>query len=90
MQLANITGNEYFCFIFIITEFNNSNVGINSNWELLNPHGYRFFLPGSIGLAWTEPSSTINSNSQVSCISIFCYFFISLVFKTSKYFVGTV
>ncbi|XP_039291428.1 cobalamin trafficking protein CblD-like isoform X2 [Nilaparvata lugens] len=29
---------------------------VNSNWELLDPNGYSFFLPGSIGLAWTEPN----------------------------------
>ncbi|XP_075230213.1 cobalamin trafficking protein CblD-like [Lycorma delicatula] len=58
-----------------VDEFNNSNVGIESNWELLNPHGYRFFLPGSVGLAWTEPSSTINSSSQflgIECLELDC------------------
>lgn len=65
--------------LFFFPEFNNSNVGIDSNWELLNPHGYRFFLPGSVGLAWTEPSSTINSSNQViHCIVCIISYFVLL------------
>lgn len=43
---------------------------VNSNWELLDPNGYSFFLPGSIGLAWTEPNH-IDSLSQFLGIDSF-------------------
>ncbi|KAJ8688018.1 hypothetical protein QAD02_023813 [Eretmocerus hayati] len=32
--------------------------GVNPNWELLTPRGFRFYLPGSIGPGWLDASTT--------------------------------
>ncbi|KOC68048.1 Methylmalonic aciduria and homocystinuria type D-like protein, mitochondrial [Habropoda laboriosa] len=33
-------------------------LGINSNWELLTPRGFRFYLPGKIGPGWSDVTTT--------------------------------
>ncbi|CAK9805544.1 Cobalamin trafficking protein CblD [Anthophora quadrimaculata] len=33
-------------------------LSINSNWELLTPRGFRFYLPGSIGPGWLDATTT--------------------------------
>ncbi|XP_016836509.1 methylmalonic aciduria and homocystinuria type D homolog, mitochondrial isoform X2 [Nasonia vitripennis] len=32
--------------------------GVDPNWELLTPRGFRFYLPGSIGPGWLDASTT--------------------------------
>lgn len=32
--------------------------GVDPNWELLTPRGFRFYLPGSIGPGWLDSSTT--------------------------------
>lgn len=39
-------------------------LGINSNWELLTPRGFRFYLPGSIGPGWSDVTTTIQVKTQ--------------------------
>lgn len=36
----------------------------NSNWELLTPNGFRFYLPGSVGLAWLDVTTTAQIKTQ--------------------------
>ncbi|XP_014481079.1 PREDICTED: methylmalonic aciduria and homocystinuria type D homolog, mitochondrial [Dinoponera quadriceps] len=36
----------------------------NSNWELLTPNGFRFYLPGSVGLAWLDVTTTAQMKTQ--------------------------
>lgn len=36
----------------------------NTNWELLTPNGFRFYLPGSIGLAWLDVTTTAQMKTQ--------------------------
>lgn len=40
-----------------IDDVTNASIGPSSNWELLAPHGYRFFLPGSVGPGWHDAST---------------------------------
>lgn len=40
-------------------------LGINSNWELLTPRGFRFYLPGSIGPGWSDVTTTIQVKTQL-------------------------
>ena len=40
-------------------------LGINSNWELLTPRGFRFYLPGSIGPGWSDVTTTIQVRTQL-------------------------
>ncbi|CAL7946701.1 unnamed protein product [Xylocopa violacea] len=40
-------------------------LGINSNWELLTPRGFRFYLPGSIGPGWSDVTTTVQVRSQL-------------------------
>lgn len=44
-------------FLFLIGIDNNV-FGINPNWELLTPQGFRFYLPGDIGPGWLDASTT--------------------------------
>ncbi|XP_014207367.1 methylmalonic aciduria and homocystinuria type D protein, mitochondrial [Copidosoma floridanum] len=41
-----------------LNEVDNHIFGANSNWELLTPHGFRFYLPGGIGPGWLDSSTT--------------------------------
>lgn len=38
--------------------------GINPNWELLTPRGFRFYLPGSVGPAWLDATTTAQTKTQ--------------------------
>lgn len=40
-------------------------LGINSNWELLTPRGFRFYLPGSIGPGWSDVTTTVQVRTQL-------------------------
>lgn len=40
-------------------------LGINSNWELLTPRGFRFYLPGSIGPGWSDVTTTIQVRTEL-------------------------
>ncbi|XP_076630079.1 cobalamin trafficking protein CblD [Colletes latitarsis] len=40
-------------------------LGINSNWELLTPRGFRFYLPGSVGPAWSDVTTTAQVKTQL-------------------------
>ncbi|CAK9799532.1 Cobalamin trafficking protein CblD, partial [Anthophora plagiata] len=46
-------------------------LGINSNWELLTPRGFRFYLPGSIGPGWLDASTTAQVRTHLVhfCVS---------------------
>lgn len=46
------------------TDIDNSVLGINSNWELLMPRGFRFYLPGSVGPAWLDATTTAQVKTQ--------------------------
>uniref|UniRef100_A0A1B6MNB1 Methylmalonic aciduria and homocystinuria type D protein, mitochondrial n=1 Tax=Graphocephala atropunctata TaxID=36148 RepID=A0A1B6MNB1_9HEMI len=45
-------------------EVANSSLGLNANWELLTPQGFRFYLPGNTGPAWQDVQSSANISSQ--------------------------
>ncbi|XP_018059256.1 PREDICTED: methylmalonic aciduria and homocystinuria type D homolog, mitochondrial-like isoform X2 [Atta colombica] len=47
-----------------LDDIDNSVLGINSNWELLTPSGFRFYLPGSIGPAWLDTTTTAQVKTQ--------------------------
>jgi len=47
-------------------DVDNNVFGTNSNWELLTPQGFRFYLPGGIGPGWLDPSTT----AQVEVLSM--------------------
>jgi hypothetical protein len=59
------------CFIFIFLGFNGHKLGSNANWELLAPQGFRFYLPGNVGLAWHDQISIAHMPNTVL---IFDYF----------------
>lgn len=40
-------------------------LGINSNWELLAPRGFRFYLPGTIGLGWFDATTIASVRTQL-------------------------
>lgn len=40
-------------------------LGINSNWELLTPRGFRFYMPGGIGPGWSDVTTTVQVRSQL-------------------------
>lgn len=40
-------------------------LGINSNWELLMPRGFRFYLPGSVGPGWLNATTIAHVRTQV-------------------------
>ncbi|XP_017883353.1 methylmalonic aciduria and homocystinuria type D homolog, mitochondrial [Ceratina calcarata] len=40
-------------------------LGINSNWELLTPRGFRFYLPGGIGPGWSDVTTTVQVRAQL-------------------------
>ncbi|XP_012151546.1 cobalamin trafficking protein CblD [Megachile rotundata] len=40
-------------------------LGINSNWELLTPRGFRFYMPGSIGPGWSDVTTTAHVKTQL-------------------------
>ncbi|XP_015435447.1 PREDICTED: methylmalonic aciduria and homocystinuria type D homolog, mitochondrial [Dufourea novaeangliae] len=44
-------------------------LGINSNWELLTPNGFRFYLPGSVGPGWSDVTTTAQRRSHLLDIS---------------------
>ncbi|XP_029672435.1 methylmalonic aciduria and homocystinuria type D homolog, mitochondrial-like isoform X2 [Formica exsecta] len=39
-------------------DIDNSAWDTNSNWKLLTPRGFRFYLPGSVGPAWLDAKTT--------------------------------
>lgn len=39
-------------------------MGVNSNWELLTPNGFRFYLPGKVGPAWLDATTTAQVKTQ--------------------------
>ncbi|XP_026831172.1 methylmalonic aciduria and homocystinuria type D homolog, mitochondrial isoform X2 [Ooceraea biroi] len=41
-----------------LDDIDSSVLGTNSNWELLTPRGFRFYLPGSVGPAWLDATTT--------------------------------
>lgn len=43
-------------------------LGINSNWELLTPRGFRFYLPGGIGPGWSDVTTTVHTNTHLISI----------------------
>ncbi|XP_053985708.1 methylmalonic aciduria and homocystinuria type D homolog, mitochondrial isoform X1 [Hylaeus volcanicus] len=43
-------------------------LGINSNWELLTPRGFRFYLPGSVGPGWLDATTTVQVRTQLDDI----------------------
>lgn len=47
-----------------LDDLDNSVLGTNSNWELLTPRGFRFYLPGSIGPAWLDATTTAQVKTQ--------------------------
>ena len=44
-------------------------LGINSNWELLTPRGFRFYLPGSVGPGWSDVTTTAQVRTHLVDIS---------------------
>ncbi|XP_029038111.1 methylmalonic aciduria and homocystinuria type D homolog, mitochondrial [Osmia bicornis bicornis] len=40
-------------------------LGINSNWELLTPRGFRFYMPGGIGPAWSDVTTTVHVKTEL-------------------------
>lgn len=40
-------------------------LGINSNWELLTPRGFRFYLPGRVGPGWSDATTTAQVRTQI-------------------------
>lgn len=63
-----------------IDELTNSSLRVNPNWELFAPQGFRFYLPGNIGPAWQDATSTAHitnsfsadSNSILECTAQEC------------------
>ncbi|KAJ9599247.1 hypothetical protein L9F63_010249, partial [Diploptera punctata] len=51
-----------------VDDLANGSIGLNQNWELLGPRGYRFYLPGSIGPAWHDAYTTVHLD-EFKCIS---------------------
>lgn len=45
-------------------DIDNSVLGVNSNWELLTPNGFRFYLPGKVGPAWLDATTTAQVKTQ--------------------------
>ncbi|KAL6266583.1 hypothetical protein P5V15_003430 [Pogonomyrmex californicus] len=41
-----------------LDDIDNSALAVNSNWELLKPSGFRFYLPGRVGPAWLDATTT--------------------------------
>lgn len=46
-------------------------MGVNSNWELLTPRGFRFYLPGTVGPAWVDATTTAQIKTQFIKLSEF-------------------
>ncbi|KAL6427500.1 hypothetical protein ACFW04_008774 [Cataglyphis niger] len=44
-------------------DIDNSAWDTNSNWKLLTPKGFRFYLPGSVGPAWLDATTTVQVNN---------------------------
>lgn len=55
--------------VVLSVEVANANIGVNPNWELLTPQGFRFYLPGNSGPAWQDVHTSANINSPVSPVS---------------------
>ncbi|XP_012223975.1 methylmalonic aciduria and homocystinuria type D homolog, mitochondrial isoform X2 [Linepithema humile] len=47
-----------------LDDIDNSVLGTNLNWELLTPRGFRFYLPGSVGPAWLDATTTAQVKTQ--------------------------
>jgi len=47
-------------------EVANASLGVNPNWELLAPQGFRFYLPGNTGPAWQDQNTTANIASSMN------------------------
>ncbi|XP_054287203.1 cobalamin trafficking protein CblD-like isoform X2 [Macrosteles quadrilineatus] len=49
-------------------EVANTSLGVNPNWELLTPQGFRFYLPGNTGPAWQDVHSSANVASHAHVV----------------------
>lgn len=47
-----------------LDEVDNTVFGTDTNWELLTPRGFRFYLPGSIGPGWLDITTTAQATPQ--------------------------
>lgn len=61
---VNSFGN-IFAFCLLILDMDGSVLGMNSNWELLTPRGFRFYLPGSVGPGWSDVTTTVQVRTQM-------------------------
>ena len=50
-----------------LADMENTEFGVNPNWELLAPRGFRFYMPGSVGPGWLDETTT----AQVETRSLF-------------------
>ncbi|XP_076657843.1 methylmalonic aciduria and homocystinuria type D homolog, mitochondrial [Halictus rubicundus] len=48
-----------------IDDMDGAVLGINSNWELLTPRGFRFYLPGQVGPGWSDVTTTAQVRTQL-------------------------
>ncbi|XP_031839306.2 cobalamin trafficking protein CblD [Nomia melanderi] len=48
-----------------LDDMDGSVLGMNSNWELLTPRGFRFYLPGSVGPGWSDVTTTAQVRTQM-------------------------
>jgi len=49
-------------------ELTSASLGVNPNWELLTPQGFRFYLPGNTGPAWQDVHSSVNVASHATVV----------------------
>lgn len=52
-----------------LTDLENTEFGVNPNWELLAPRGFRFYMPGSVGPGWLDETTTAQVESRTSLIN---------------------
>ncbi|XP_033328595.2 cobalamin trafficking protein CblD isoform X1 [Megalopta genalis] len=52
-----------------IDDMDETVLDVNSNWELLTPRGFRFYLPGSVGPGWSDVTTTAQVRTQLLDIS---------------------
>ncbi|XP_043286835.1 methylmalonic aciduria and homocystinuria type D homolog, mitochondrial-like [Venturia canescens] len=52
-----------------LRDLDNTEFGVNPNWELLAPRGFRFYMPGSVGPGWLDATTTaqVESRSPFVC-----------------------
>lgn len=48
-----------------LDDMDNGTLGIDLNWELFTPRGFRFYLPGSVGPGWLDTSTTASVSAKI-------------------------